>query len=74
VLLLMTRATLDLDPAVLAALHRQAEIERRGIGEIASEALARALPEPLSIVAGSPAPIVWINRDLGLPFVNLEDG
>jgi hypothetical protein len=46
------------------------ERERKSLGELASQLLARGLredPEP------QPGPFAWVSRDLGEPAVDLED-
>ncbi|MGA2469077.1 MAG: hypothetical protein ABSG64_00100 [Solirubrobacteraceae bacterium] len=69
----MARITLDLDPAVLAALQRRAERERISIGQIASELLAREFAEPFTGMASEQGPFARFSRDLELPAVELED-
>lgn len=65
----MTRTTLNLDPSVLKELRERSARERRSIGELASQLLARELREE-----GQPAPpFSWVSRDLGQPAVDLED-
>lgn len=65
----MTRTTLNLDPSVLSELRERSARERRSIGELASQLLARELRE------GAPPtpPFSWVSRDLGTPAVDLED-
>lgn len=65
----MPRTTLNLDPSVLKELRERSARERRSIGELASQLLARELrgetqPAP---------PFSWVSRDLGKPAVALED-
>ena len=65
----MTRTTLNLDPSVLKELRERSARERRSIGELASQLLARELREK-----GQPMPpFSWVSRDLGRPAVDLED-
>jgi hypothetical protein len=65
----MARTTLDLDPSVLRELRRRGRRERKSMGRVASELLARALDEE----PGPPASFEWRARDLGTPRVDLED-
>lgn len=66
---IMTRTTLNLDPSVLKELRERSARERRSIGELASQLLARELHEE-----GQPMPpFSWVSRDLGRPAVDLED-
>jgi plasmid stability protein len=66
---IMTRTTLNLDPSVLQELRERSARERRSIGELASQLLARELREE-----AKPAPAFsWVSRDLGTPAVDLED-
>jgi hypothetical protein len=68
---IMARTTLDLDASVLRDLRRRGELERKSMGQVASELLARALSEGSS---PQPAPpFRWLRRDLGAPHVDLED-
>ncbi len=66
----MPRTTLDLDPAVLRELRRRGQREGKSMGQVASEALARALAERGD---GQDQAFVWLSRDLGRPLVDLED-
>ena len=65
----MARTTLDLDPSVLRELRRRGASERKSMGQVASELLAR------SLVEGDPQParFQWVSRDLGISRVDLED-
>ena len=65
----MTRTTLNLDPSVLKELRERSARERRSIGELASQLLARELHQE---VQPTP-PFSWVSRDLGKPAVDLED-
>jgi hypothetical protein len=65
------RTTLDLDPSVVRELKERGERERKSMGAIASELLARAFAASRS--DGPPAPLRWVSRDLGMPRVDLED-
>lgn len=66
----MTRTTLNLDPSVMRELRRRSERERKSIGEVASQLLARGLRQEAE---PQPRPFSWVSRDLGKAAVNLED-
>lgn len=66
----MTRTTLDLDSSVLAALKRRQTCERKSLGQVASELLARALADaetPTEVT-----PLAWVAKPMR-PRVDLED-
>jgi plasmid stability protein len=66
----MPRTTIDLDPGVLHELRRRSARERKSMGQVASELLAKAVAEPADL----PAPeFAWTSADLGAPRVDLED-
>ena len=68
---IMPRTTLNLDASVMRELRRRSERERKSIGELASQLLARELRRQ-----GEPQqarPFAWVSRDLGKPTVDLED-
>jgi hypothetical protein len=67
---IMTRTTLNLDPSVMRELRRRSERERKSIGELASQLLARGLRQE---VESQPRPFSWVSHDLGKPAVDLED-
>lgn len=67
---IMSRTTLNLDPSVLGELRRRSKRERKSIGELASQLLARGLREEPE--AERPA-FSWVSHDLGRPAVDLED-
>jgi hypothetical protein len=69
--IVMARTTLDLDPSVLRALRRLGRRERKSMGRVASELLARALTEGGE--SDAPRALSWVSRDLGAPRVDLED-
>jgi hypothetical protein len=50
-------------------LRERAERERKSMGRVASEALARAFADDRV----EPLPFEWISHDLGVPKVDLED-
>jgi hypothetical protein len=65
----MPRTTIDLDASVTRDLKRRAQRERKSMGQVASELLARAL-------AGEPAasaPFEWKSYGMGRPLIDLED-
>jgi hypothetical protein len=67
---IMPRTTLDLDGSVLAELRRRGRLERKSMGQIASELLARGLAEGTE----RPVPALhWTSDDLGDALVDLED-
>ncbi|HUB98369.1 MAG TPA: hypothetical protein VMS11_00940 [Solirubrobacterales bacterium] len=66
----MTRTTLNLDPSVMQELRRRSKQERKSIGELASQLLARGLREDRE---PQPQSFSWVSRDLGRPAVDLED-
>jgi hypothetical protein len=64
------RTTLNLDPSVMRELRRRSASERKSIGELASELLARELREDVELRSPS---FSWVSRDLGRSAVDLED-
>lgn len=69
---IMVRTTLDLDPTVLRELRRRSHGQRKSMGQVASELLARSLRES-DAPAAAAARLGWVSRDLGSPRVDLED-
>jgi hypothetical protein len=67
---IMTRTTLNLDPSVLRELRERSTRERKSIGTLASQLLARELREEGE---RRPRSFSWVSRDLGRPAVDLED-
>ncbi len=65
----MPRTTIDLDASVLAQLRRRAAIERKSMGQLASERLAVALRESPE----EPAPLRWPSLRMGPARVDLQD-
>ena len=67
----MPRTTLDLDSSVLRELKRRQRHEKKTLGELASELLARALaaerPDNEEL-----RPLQWTSKPLGLK-VDLDD-
>jgi hypothetical protein len=68
---IMPRTTLDLDPTVLEELRRRRIKEKKTMGQVASELLARALKANPTVTAAPE--LQWTSRDLGVPKVDLED-
>jgi hypothetical protein len=66
----MPRTTLNLDPAVMRELRQRSQRERKSLGQLASELLARELGEEK---APGSRTLKWVSRDLGKPSVALED-
>ncbi|MDQ2826696.1 MAG: antitoxin [Actinomycetota bacterium] len=66
----MPRTTLDIDASVLRELKRRQQHEKKTLGELASELLAKALADEGP--AHEPAPLTWTSKPLGLK-VDLED-
>jgi hypothetical protein len=67
---IMTRTTIDLDASVLEQLRQRAAIERKSMGQVASERLAVGLREN---APGELPPLRWPSRRMGKPHVDLED-
>lgn len=63
------RTTLNLDESLLEELRRRSARDEKSIGEVASEALARGLAESAPV----PTPPEWTSRDLGRPYVDIDD-
>jgi len=68
---IMTRTTLNLDPSVMRELRERSSRERKSIGKLASQLLARGLREEER--APQPRSFSWVSHDLGTPLVDLED-
>ncbi|MGH9225364.1 MAG: antitoxin [Acidimicrobiales bacterium] len=66
----MPRTTLDIDAWVLRELKRRQRQEKKTLGELASELLAKALAEEGA--QKKPAPLQWTSKPVGLK-VDLED-
>ncbi len=66
----MPRTTLDIDASVLRELKRRQQQQKKTLGELASELLAKALAEEAA--DRKPAPLAWTSKPLGLK-VDLED-
>jgi hypothetical protein len=65
----MARTTIDLDASVLEQLRRRAALERKSMGQVASERLAIALRETVD----EPTPLRWPSKRMGRPKVDLQD-
>jgi hypothetical protein len=66
----MARTTVDIDASVLRELKKRQERERKTLGQLISELLAKAMDAE---DAGRPAgPLSWVTKDLQ-PRVDLED-
>lgn len=66
----MPRTTLDIDASILRELKRRQQSEKKTLGALASELLAKALAQERADEA--PAPLAWTSKPLGLK-VDLED-
>jgi hypothetical protein len=67
---IMSRTTIDLDPAVLRELRRRGAREGKSMGQVASELLARAVSLDPDV---PPPPFAWTSARLGVPLVDLDD-
>jgi hypothetical protein len=67
---IVTRTTIDLDASVLEQLRQRAAIERKSMGQVASERLAVGLRED---APGELPPLRWPSKRMGRPNVDLED-
>ena len=65
----MARTTLDLDASIARQLRERAGRERKSMGQVASEALARAFAEDRV----QAPPFRWISHHMGTPLIDLED-
>jgi hypothetical protein len=66
------RTTIDLDPTVVKELKRRSKGAGKSMGQLASELLATSLREHVGRPR-SPGGLTWIAKDMGRPFVDLED-
>ncbi|MDQ3679750.1 MAG: antitoxin [Actinomycetota bacterium] len=66
----MPRTTIDIDASVLRELKRRQQTEKKSLGRLASELLAKALADGKR--GEEPAPLRWTSKRLGLK-VDLED-
>jgi hypothetical protein len=66
------RTTIDLDATVVKELKRRSKSAGKSMGQLASEMLATSLKEGTERTR-NPNGLAWISKDLGRPFVDLED-
>ena len=66
----MARTTVDIDASVLRELKKRQERERKTLGQLISELLAKALESENADIV--PRPFTWVTKDLR-PRVDLED-
>ena len=66
------RTTIDLDPTIVKELKRRSKGAGKSMGQLASELLAASLREQ-DKRPRIPGGLAWIAKDLGRPFVDLED-
>ena len=66
----MARTTVDIDASVLRELKKRQERERKTLGQLISELLAKALEAENEPTAAKP--FRWVTQDLQ-PRVDLED-
>lgn len=66
------RTTIDLDPTVVKELKRRSKGAGKSMGQLASELLATSLKDQDGR-RRNPGGLVWIAKDLGRPWVDLED-
>ncbi len=66
----MPRTTVDIDASVLRELKKRQELERKTLGQLISELLAKALESENDSTEASP--FRWVTRDLQ-PRVDIED-
>lgn len=66
----MARTTVDIDASVLRELKKRQERERKTLGQLISELLAKALEA--EDAGRASRPLSWVTKDLQ-PRVDLED-
>jgi hypothetical protein len=66
----MARTTVDIDASVLRELKKRQERERKTLGQLISELLAKAMESENDTTAATP--FTWVTKDLR-PRVDLED-
>jgi len=66
----MARTTVDIDVSVLRELKKRQERERKTLGQLISELLAKAMESENE--AAAPPTFRWVSKDLQ-PRVDLED-
>lgn len=64
----MPRTTVDIDASVLRELKKRQERERKPLGQLISELLARAIASEDEAAS----PFIWVAKDLR-PRIDLED-
>jgi hypothetical protein len=67
----MPRTTLDIDAPILRDLKRLQKRERKPLGRLVSDLLAKALRK--EEVEPKAAPFRWISKPMGPPRVDLEN-
>lgn len=65
----MARTTVDIDASVLRELRKRQERERKTLGQLISELLAKAMADDAS---GAGTPLRWVTKDLE-PRIDLDD-
>jgi hypothetical protein len=65
----MPRTTVDIDASVLRELKKRQELERKTLGQLVSELLAKAMESDSD---PEPRPFSWVTKDLQ-PCVDIED-
>lgn len=66
----MARTTVDIDASVLRELKRRQERERKTLGQLVSELLAKAMESETEPTEAKP--FSWVTKDLQ-PRVDIED-
>lgn len=66
----MPRTTVDIDASVLRELKKRQERERKTLGQLISELVAKAIETENK--TASTSPFAWVEKDLR-PRVDLED-
>jgi hypothetical protein len=66
----MPRTTVDIDASVLRELKKRRERERKTLGQLVSELLAKAIESENDIA--EPRPFNWVTKDLQ-PRLDIED-
>ena len=66
------RTTINLDAMIVKELKRRSKGAGKSMGQLASELLATSLREQTGRPR-NPGGLTWIAKDLGRPFVHLED-
>jgi hypothetical protein len=66
----MARTTVDIDASVLRELRKRQERDRKTLGQLISELLAKAMEAEDG--GGAARPLSWVTKDLQ-PRIDLED-